>query len=101
MKTLVVGLWVNLAVEGGTPFIEMLLPIEPSDEPIASTRMTCSMRSSSCSLTSAVHITPDEMIIASLERSYGLPAAVAASSARINGLEKESPTMVMWVTASF
>ncbi len=101
MNTLVVGLCVNLAVEGGTPFIEMLLPIEPSDEPMASTRMTCSMRSSSCSFTSAVHITPEETIIFNCDRSYGVPAAAAASMARMIGLAKASPTMVMLVTDSF
>ena len=53
------------------PSSMMLLPIDPSDEPIASSSTTCSMRSSSASFTSAVHITPDEMIIFSDDVSYG------------------------------
>jgi hypothetical protein len=66
VNTFVVGIWLNLAVDGGRPFMVMLSPIEPSVEPMASTSTSCSMRSSkSASLTSAVHMTPEEMMVLS------------------------------------
>jgi hypothetical protein len=55
---------VNVAVSDVMPFIEICVPIVPSVEPIASTRIACSIRSSSCSFTSVVHITPDDEITA-------------------------------------
>ena len=62
---------------------------------MASTSTSCSIRSSSASLTSAVHMTPEEMIVRNEDVSYGRPAAAASSSARRMGLEKASPTMAM------
>ena len=95
VNTFVVGIWLNFAVDGGRPFMVMLIPIEPSVEPMASTSTSCSIRSSSASLTSAVHMTPEEMIVRNEDVSYGRPAAAASSSARRMGFEKASPTMAM------
>ena len=95
MNTFVVGIWLNLAVAGGTPRIVMLTPIEPSVEPMASISTACSMRSSRASFTSAVHITPDEMIVVSDEVSYGVPRSAASSNARMMGLAKASPTITI------
>ncbi len=63
MNTLVVGIWLNLAVAEDRPFIVMLMPIEPSVDPTASTSTSCSIRSSRADFTSAVHITPEEMTV--------------------------------------
>ena len=88
---------VNLAVSVATPRIVTWLPIEPSLEPIASSNTTCGIRSRSASLTSVVHITPDDTIICRLEVSYGAPRSVAASIARTIGFENASPTIVLCV----
>ena len=63
VNTFVVGDWLNRAVSAGMPRIEICIPIAPSVEPIASSSIVCGMRSRSWSFTSAVHITPDEMMI--------------------------------------
>ena len=62
---------------------------------MASTSTACSIRSSRASFTSAVHITPDEMIIVSDDVSYGVPASAASSSARMIGLANASPTITI------
>ena len=80
MNTFVVGMLLNEPVAAGRPFIMMLMPIVPSVLPAASISIACSMRSSTCSLTSTVHITPLEMIALRLDVSYGVPASAARSS---------------------
>ena len=78
----------------------MLMPIVPSVLPAASISSTCSIRSSTCSLTSTVHITPLEMIALRLDVSYGVPASRARSSSVRIGLENTSPTIVITVACS-
>ena len=68
-NTFVVGFWVNLAVSVDAPRVLIWLPIDPSVDPMASNSTTCGMRSSNCSLTSVVHMTPDDKITPMLERS--------------------------------
>ncbi len=92
VMTLVVGLLANLAVSVATPRIVTWLPIEPSVDPMASISISCGIRSRSCSFTSVVHITPDEMIILSDDRSYGSPRSAASSNALTSGLAIASPT---------
>ena len=69
LKTFVSGDCVNLAVSVAMPFIVIWVPIDPSDEPIASISTTCSIRSNIACLTSVVHITPDDRNIAADDRS--------------------------------
>ena len=94
VNTFVVGACAKVAVPGDKPFIEIWVPIVPSVEPMASTRIACSIRSSNCWLTSVVHITPEEEMTAIDDVSYFEPSLLPSSKARINGLAKLSPTMV-------
>ena len=69
LKSFVSGCAVNFAVCTGRPRIVTWLPMPPSVDPMASISMRCSARSRSASFTSAVHMTPDEMIMRTLLRS--------------------------------
>ena len=86
----------NAAVSLAAPFVDTDAPIPTASlEPNESKSMTFGMCSSSRSLTSWLHITPDELMSASDDRSY-LPGL--ASSACTIGRANASPTMTSEVT---
>ena len=84
------------AVSLAAPFVESDAPIPTASlDPNESNSITFGMCSSSRSFTSWLHITPDELISASEERSH-LPGF--ASSACTIGRANASPTMISELT---
>ena len=85
---------------GSWPGIVMLMAYgPPSLAPIMS-MMAIGCRAASARLLAALSVAPVDTTRWSDDRSYGRPAASAASSAATTGRAKASPTIDIWVTRS-